>query len=349
VDSLFVYVYREGIWQQVPFQIDQVVSGVYTSTVEGPLDPADEIVFMASDLGDLAAEITTSLSISPTWYQIEVTDSLSPTLKGWAYIVRSSSLTQTFTQSLASFDVATNQITTPQYVLGFATTHPGFDYLALNGSGVDILDRTKIRVHTYLGTLTEETIGPQPINLLRNGPLRVIARGGTVVAYRSMFQSSIVTSIPLGVTGVRFSTDLNVNAVPSTFYNANMPVGVTIDGRPDVVAPRPLSPWWEVAGNTGTLVQVGDYSLAGGSQTNYYKDADTIDPWDTGDQRSYGDTGIRVDSPASTIAFRMACYVLPANQPNVGATYAAYFAHPLQVTAHWRAPYRFCLPVVLKR
>ena len=63
-----------------------------------------------------------------------MTDSLSPTAEGWAAILRSSALTHTFTQTYASFDPATAQISTPHYTMGFAATHFGFDYLALNGS-----------------------------------------------------------------------------------------------------------------------------------------------------------------------------------------------------------------------
>ena len=352
VDSLFAYAHRDGIYQQIPFQVDHVGSaGVYMTSLDDSLGPADEIVFMSSDLGDLPSpvQITNSLPISPTWYQIEVTDSLSPTLKGWAYIVRSSSLTKTFTQTYASFDSATNQITASHYVLGFASGHPGFGYLALNGSWVDILDRTKIRLQTYLGTLTEDFIGPQPIDLIKDGPVRVIARGGAVIGYSSMFHTVISSTLPAGVTGARFSTDFNVNAAPSTFYNANTPAGVTVDGSPDTMAPSPLSPWWEVAGGTGSLVQVGDSSLAGGTQTNYYKDDDTIEPTDTGDHKSYGDTGVRVDVPNPTVVYQMTYFVLPADQPNVGARYATYVAHPLQVTTTAQGQlHHIYLPIVIR-
>jgi hypothetical protein len=334
-DSLFVYAFHGGSWKQIPFQVDLVVSGVYTSTVDGSLGPTDEIVFMASDLGDNPSpvQITVSLPISPTWYQIEVTDSLSPTLKGWAYIVRSSGLTKTFTQTYAVFDALSTQITTTDYALGFALTHPGFDYLALNGSKVDILDRTKIRVHTPLGTFTEEDIAPAPIGLTKNGPVRVIIGGGGIIGYRSVLHTSVGYSLSSLVTAARFSTDFSVNAVPSTFYNANTPAGAPIDGSPDLVGVTPLSPWWEVAGLTGTVVQVADASLVGGTQTNYYKDDETIDPFDTGDGKSYGDTGIRVDSPNLTVVYQSALIMLPPAQPSLGAMYAAYLAHPLQITA----------------
>jgi hypothetical protein len=133
------------------------------------------------------------------------------------------------------------------------------------------------------------------------------------------------------------------------FYNANTPAGVPIDGNPDVIGATPLSPWWQATGATGTLVEIADASLVGGTQTNYYKDELTIDPDDTGDGKSYGDTGIRVDLPNPTVVYRSALFMLPPGLPNVGAMYAAYFAHPLQITAvAQRELTRIYLPIVIR-
>jgi hypothetical protein len=354
-ESLFVYAYRGGGWEQVPFQVDRVVAGIYTSTVGGLLGPEDEVVFMALDLGDLPAapDIASALPIGAAWYQVEVTDSLSPTAKGWATIVRSSSLTRTFTQTYASFDPATARISTAHYAMGFAATHFGFDYLALNGSGVDIVDRSKMRIALIIGgPLTEESIGPVPISVTRNGPVRVIIGGGASIGYRSLLAvaGSYPNPLPQLTTGARLSMDFAATAVTSTFYNANTPAGVPVDGGPDVVAVAPLSPWWQVAGDTGTLVQVTDASGTGGTQINYYKDDASLDPNDTGDGRSYGDTGIEITPLGATVVYRSAMFVLPPDMPNVGAAYAAYATNPLLVTATlWgRAPQRCALPLVLR-
>jgi hypothetical protein len=319
------------------------------------LGPEDEVVFMALDLGDLPEEsnIASSLPISGTWYQVDVTDSLSPTVQGWAAIVRSSGLTRTFTQTYASFDPATAQISTPHYTMGFAATHFGFDYLALNGSGVDILDRTKMRIELILGgPLTEETIGPVTIDLTRSGPVRVIIGGGAFVGYRSLLTiaGSYPNPSPGFTTGARLSMDFAATVVTSTFYNANTPAGVPVDGSPDLVAIAPLSPWWQVSGDTGTLVQITDASGTGGTQINYYKDDASLDPDDTGDGRSYGDTGIEISSLGDTVAYRSAMFVLPAGMPNVGATYAEYTANPLLVATTERKPvWQTCaLPLVLR-
>ena len=341
LQSVFVYAHRGGGYRQIPFQVDHLDStGAYTTTSTGILGPSAELVFMVSDLGDLPSPmgITVALPISASWYRIEVSDSLSPTQKGWAFIVRTSALTTTVTQTYASFDPATSRISTTAYDMGFGSNHPGLEYLALNGSGVDIVDRTKIRLKTVLGiTLDEEKLDPLSLGLVANGPIRVIPQSGDFVAYGSMFQMSISTSLttlPIGVSAARLSTDFSVSAVPATFYNANTPMGVAVDGSPDAIAPTPLSDWWQVSGGTGTLVQVIDASGTGGIHTNYYKDSDTVDFQDTGDSKSYGDTGVRVDfdSPGEKVVYHTATFVLPPDQPNIGERYAAYVDHPILVT-----------------
>jgi hypothetical protein len=344
-DELLVYAYRDGGMDQIPFQVDEVDEGAYVGTTGNPLDGDDEIVFMASDLGGrlLDERITATMPISPTWYRIEVTDPLSPTMKGWAYVVRSSSLTRTFTQTYASFDPVTKWITSTRYTLGFLSSHPGFDYLALNQSGQDILDRTKVRIQF----VTEDMLPAQPPVPTKDGPVRVIVPKRGMMGYRSLIYTWVGEDL-MGATSARLSTDFNENAIGATFYNATTPLGVPIDGISDTVGAEPLSPWWQMTHDTGTVVQVADSSGVGGTQTNYYKDDGTIDPMDTGDKKSYGETGIQVQSPNPTIIYRTALYVLPPGLPNVGELYAAHAAYPLQVTATAPGRYRVYLPAALR-
>jgi hypothetical protein len=355
-DSLFVYAYRDGDLEQIPFQLDEVTAGVYAPTQGNPLDEDDELVFMASDLGDLPPdeELVATLPISSTWYRLEVSDPVNPTMRGWACLVRSSSLTQTFTETYAAFDPPTNQMTTTQYALGLAENYPYFDHLALNKTGVGILDRSKIRIETqYLGTHTEESLllRLDSVGLVKDGPVRVIVREGSVIGYRGMFQVSLIYALPpaLGVSAIRLSTDFDEDAVPSTYYNANIPAGVTVDGNPDSIAQEPPSLWWQLSGDTGTIVQVSDASQSGGTLLNYYRDDDTTpEPKPSGDGKSYGDSGLKVESPNPTVSYRAVVYVLPPDQENVGETYAGYFENPLEVTATVVLPYRTHLPLVLR-
>jgi len=341
-DSIFVYAYQNGSLQQIPFQVDEVEAGSYDSTVGSPLDDDDEVVFMASDLGARLWEeevITATLPISNTWYRVMVTDPLDRPSSGWAYIVRSSSLTETFTETYASFDLDTDHITSTEYALGFLENYAGLDYLALQGSGEDILDRTKMRFKWPEGTLTlvctEECLaGPTPF-AVKNGPVRVIVENRRTIGYRSLIHTWVTEERP-DLTEARFSTDFNENAVDATLYNANRPqAGVRIDGFPfETIPGTPLSAWWEMADDTGTLVQVADSSGMGGIQTNYYKDDAREEDWrDTGDERSYGDVGIKAEDPDEVIDYWSAFFVLPADAPNVGRKYYNYVTHPLEVSA----------------
>ena len=356
-DELFVYAYKEGGFEQIPFQVDEVeeVEGSrhYTDTVGSPLEDDDEVVFMVSDLGGLPSpiDIASTLPISETVYEIEVTDPLVPGASGWAFIARSDVLVPTFTETYASFEPATDRITTTEYSLGFLADHPGLDYLALHGSGQDILDRTKLRLTVFGIPVTENMPPAPPPVAVKDGPVRVIVRNRGLIGYRALVRTVLSEDLLPGTTAARLSTDFSAEAAGATFYNANSPAGATIDGDPtESIAASPLSPWWQVTHETGTLVQVGDSSGVGGTQTNYYKDDDTVDPADTGDQMSYGDTGLSVTSPNESIFYDAALYILPPGQSNIGSGVADHAMNPVQVTAVARKParYRVYLPVTLK-
>jgi pimeloyl-ACP methyl ester carboxylesterase len=350
-DELFVYAYGDDGFEQIPFQVDEVATDTYQATLGNPLDGDDEVAFMASDLGGRPMEddqITTTHPISSTWYRVEVTDPLSPTAKGWAYVVRSSGLTQAFTRTYASFDAGTNRITTGEYDLGFLAGHPGFDYLSMHG-GDDVLDRTKLRMEPIIGApLTEEDRTSGPPVPIKDGPVRVIVQNRGTIGYGSIIQTWLRADL-FGVVSARLSTDFNEKIAGATFYNGTVPAGVTVDGSPDpAVEETPLSPWWQVSHASGSVVQVADTSGVGGTQSNYYLDDATIDADDTGDQRSYGDSGLKVESPTRYVDYRAAFYVLPESLPNVGQLYAAQAANPLQVTTTVSAPYQTYLPLVLR-
>ncbi|HLF91154.1 MAG TPA: hypothetical protein VI451_19575, partial [Anaerolineales bacterium] len=166
VDDIFVYRENSGSWEQVPFQIDEVTdSGAYTTTENLVMDANDEVVFMIKDLGDSATtSITETLPIDPFWYQIEVTDPLNPSAKGWAYIVRSSDLNQTNNTDYVNFNTGSQRIIAENYTLGWSTDFGGLNYLSLFGSN-NIIDRSKIRVNIGSFIWTEEDF-PAPENVL---------------------------------------------------------------------------------------------------------------------------------------------------------------------------------------
>lgn len=379
VDDLFLYTFQSGVINgQIPVQVDELLAnGSYVTTEDGLLDANDEIVFLAKDLGDRVPDftvLTATLPISETWYEIEVTDPLSPTNKGWAYLIRSNTLTHPIIDYV-DYDSSQRRITTNpnHYELRFAlTTHPGLDYLTLNGNTTDILDRTKLRVYlTLFGTLTEivteESLGsPAPV-LVKDGRVRVIltqrandvlelaSLSSTYQAFASTFRVTTVVSSSVTVNGARTSVDLDsVVSGLATFYNANTPAGVLIDGVPDSeIAETPLSRWTQVSHSTGRLVQVTETAAVGGGQKNFYRDNNSPESVEnTGNNGSYGEAGYLFEGPINqTFTTQSGLFVLPpatTGPDNVGATYEAYFFHPLQVRANLFGTTTTFLPIIFK-
>lgn len=337
LDQLFVYAYSGGTWHQIPWQFDEVQNSTIVSSEDGLLDADDQLVFMVADTGDQASQeawIADENSRQYPRYEVVVTDPLDPSKRGWVYVYHSATLASSVTQDYVNFDEVQALVTSDRYLLGLMTDHPSMDRLELNGSGVDILDRTKIRAEIqFLRTYTEEDLEASRPAATRDGRVRVVIGSGDLIAYRSMFQNILwidLTSVPTRVLWGRFSTDLSPTASGSYYYDANTSSGVVVDGVSDSVATSPASDWAQVSGTTGTMVRVVDSTEAGGTPSTYYKDDGAVDPTDTGDQRSYGDAGVRLDDPNRQFTFRTWTYVLPPDQPNVGATYRSYARNPLQ-------------------
>ncbi|MBC8263636.1 MAG: hypothetical protein H8E47_05870 [Anaerolineales bacterium] len=356
VDQLFVYAYTDGVWTQIPAQVDEVTAtGAYTDTEDSLLDANDEVVFMAVDLGDQAPADPHSADGFPTvarWYEIEVTDPLSPTRKGWAYLVHSASLAPTFTADYVSFDPSLHRINGVTYHLGYATPRPWMDYLTLGDGIVDILDRApKSRLCFGLVCLPESLSPNLQDDLIKDGPVRLIVRNGRVLAHGAMASWTIPVPDTGGASSMRFSVDFSPAASGATYYNATVPAGVTVDGITDTVSAEPLSPWWQLSTDAGTLIQVADTTSIGGTQSNYYVDNSEWDWSDTGDRLHYGDTGVYIADPNPSFTYTFTIYFLSGSQPNLGETYAAYFSNPLSTTA-WlhklELPVKVYLPVIFR-
>ncbi len=339
LDQLFVYAFAQGAWRQIPFQIDEVTaSGVFTAAEDGLLDANDELVLMMQDLGDQVAggPHIEGQPIGNRWYELEIYDPADSSQKAWAYLLHSALISSTVTTDYVSFNPALHQIQGTTYQMAYGGTHAGFETLELNGSGVDLLDRTKSRYACRFSSvcpLTEETIGAVPDDLVKDGPVRVILRGGKTLAYATKLTWSATRTLPPFITGLRLSTDWSDDAVGSTLYSAAAQRGVVVDGATDSVPPAPLSSWWQLSNSQGTVIQVQDLSELGGSQSNFYLDDSTPDPSDTGDQQHLGEIGTTINRPSSTFTQTNSYYFLPSGQPNVGRRFAAYAARPLAVTA----------------
>lgn len=357
--DLFAYAYRDGVWTEVPFQFDEVdATGAYVVTEDGKLDSNDELVFMAADLGGTAAPYEWLDDISSQGYpryEVEITNPLNTAEKGWVYVYRSATLGSTFAPYV-TWDGANNRAVAQTYIAGYTpASHLGMDSLELNGTGVDVLDRAKVRVSgqcMVFGfwqpfSITEDDITNRPVTPAIQGPVRL--GGGTLTSQawnyaslleaRAEFDAGAVQPpcSQMDYDLVRFSDDWRdpsaSGMAPMTFYDSNTPGGVPVDGSPDSVPNTPVSGWTQISGARGSLVRVAAIDPGGGTAFNYYLDNLVTDPADTGDKKSFGDTGYRLKDPTSLVILAFASYILPASQGNVGATYAQYHANPLQAAA----------------
>jgi hypothetical protein len=259
-----------------------------------------------------------------------------------------------------SYNPAAWAWTTQRYLLGIIPHRLAAQRLEMGGSGVDVLDRTKIRAY-FPGvpkTLTEDGIELNVTPVVKDGRVRAFvtlsdSAGAevTIIGYRASFDFDFwldFTGQMLAVGWMRLSADFNAAAAGSTYYDANVSAGAPVDGLPDSVPATPPTDWWQISGSTGTLVQVADMSPPGGTRSNYYKDNKTVDPADTGDQVAYADCGLRVDNPSANMRFRVHYFTLGANQPNVGAIYRDRALTPLIAAASAQEyGYRVRLPVVM--
>ena len=372
LDEIFVYAYHDTSLTQIPFQIDErLAGGMYVPIENSELGSDDELVFMAIDGGGWVDDPWLSAGgalISPT-YVIAITDPISDT-HAWAYLFRSAALSRTFTADYVSYDRGSDRITSPgRYSLGFSPSYGIRDYQTLGHSSTDLLDRDKLRLTGTFGffqfSINEQNVTQVGVHAI-DGPVRVtrvntttltvlgfqIQGNATVFAYRSLFAQPAALESPsaIRITSLRLSTDWNDQAVGMTYYDANTPAGVTIDGIPDAITTTPATGWSQVAGVTGTVVTVLRIPAGvGGAQSTYYKDDSAMDSGDTGDRRSYGDAGIRVNNPnTGTYTLLGYTYFLTGSVGNVGSVYANYYDNPLQVSV--AAPMRrVFLPVIMKR
>jgi hypothetical protein len=354
--EIFVYAYQGMTLTQIPFQIDERDGdGMYIPVEDNQLDDNDELVFMAIDGGgwvDNPSMDADGTSISPT-YVITITDPISNTY-AWAYVFRSGDLTYT-AADYVSYDGGNDRITSSgRYAVGFNATYAFKDYLTMGSSSLDLLDRSKLRVTgTALGfipfSFNEEVSTKDGVYVI-DGPVRVtrvstssfdigligpIQGSATLFAYRSLVVLPAAIPDPpiqIEITYLRSSTDWNEWASGMTYYDANNPAGVTIDGHDDTITTSPPTRWRQVTGVTGTVVSVDEIPTGlGGTQSTYYKDDNTVDP------------------TLGTYAMLGHTYFLTDVTANAGAIYVDYYDNPLQVSvaAFVRQQYVY-LPLVVR-
>lgn len=367
IDEMVLYKFSSGSWAPIPFQIDERandITGTYVVFEDGLLDANDELVFMAKDAGEMAGSswpADMEAQQNPR-YQIAASDPLSPANMGTAYLYRSTTLPAS-PDSYVDWNEGLQTVTTISYTAAFSpSSFVGLADLTVNGNGVDILDRQKIRITAFIISLNEEdliTLITPTISIPVVGPVRGVANGGAfnVSIYGSRLEFFVVfdtSSLPISIDDIRTSFDLKDSAVTgiSNYYDSNG-TAAAIDGLPDAVPGSPRFDWYQASGSVGGLVMaVPVLNTGGGSVTNYYKDDSAVDAGDTGDQQSYGDTGVFITNPGSEVELALVSYILPpGSTANVGQEYFDRATNPLTAatTAQlFGLDFPNYLPVILK-
>ncbi len=293
-ESYRLYTAQSGVLTPVPFQFDArdadgnlVLSDTGTAQ-EFSFDDNDELVFMAKDSGDRVARSALAAT-SDAAREIEITDPVSGQ-QGWVYLLHFADHPPARSPvTYAHFDVKTNQAQTPFYTIEYYPSHSFFTGMriapAAGGTGENILDRMKIRVHPTFSLLltswsplfTEEDFSVQ-IDGVKNGPVRAIRRvrqsldlgkffpdmpGGTVYTYYyfSSFSTPSKFSLPWMVLKAlrRFRfvgvDDFRSNAIGMTYWDGANPQGLRYTGHNrGVVNTTRDHDWWAVGGPAGTCL-----------------------------------------------------------------------------------------------
>jgi hypothetical protein len=365
-DELWVWTWHGGGWHLLPSQLDErAPTGEYVASEDGVLDENDEIVFPLDLDGALAPGGAWPPGIERTHPPavVRVTDPLDAAFEAHAYLFLSRQGPEIAIAPLITFDSASLELRSDAYVLGFADSvadgFAGYKRLSLFGSDEDLLDRLKIRIMVTFNSIeqiiTEEELylipdvdlpglTPDPVIV---GPVRIVlAADGSALAYQTRFTLTLEglreISPPAGfeLRGVRASLDWSEAALGGTYRDANVPDGVTIDGQADSVPDSPVPAWRETGTDDGRLVVLSHLQGAAGSARTYYKDDATIDTADTGDGRSYGDSGVSAEDVDDFVdsGFPGELVAVPRSAGVTAAQLSEHAVAPLQIEVSFGLP-----------
>ena len=341
IDNLFLYNYNanQNSWHLIPFQIDEVNGAepdsmkyfIPEDTLNGYLDSDDELVFMASDLGDQASDSIWIADTDSNRIELVFFDPLNGNTS-YVYVYYSTVLLEPIPNNYGmGYDSQSDHVFSNNYEVGFNNTGQLGDVLIdplIGGSGKDIFDRIKIRaMGSWLIVpifLYEEYITAKyayaktgPVRIIRNmvGSFKYellnVNEGFTQTSFfYPWYGSFTLFDLPLGqardfgaqIDRLRVSWDFNQNASGMKFFSENNKNGFTIDGILDTINdacfPGELN-WTMGTGDAGTILNCFYVPPLGDDITLYYHestDGSTADDapgleFDTGDSMSYADNG----------------------------------------------------------
>jgi len=278
--ALRLVAWQGGRLQPIPFQVDEYTPdnrkvlplGERNNRQEGNgrLDPQDELVFMAHDLGDraprepwppgvragLEIQVTDPLNGKRGWCTLLEYEGDPPPLSPVRYVHYDWDTNRTWTAYFDNYDLVERDgkhiYRKIFYVSMDTTVHGG-------GQGVDYIDTMKFvgeanLLHSLItfradhGDVAADTIAylVGPVRGMRRSygvvKLPLGLKGPKVVTdvgfYESFFSCPLVTRVPFNPRMVftniraRFGTDLNREAAGMRFYNSNNILGFLVDGVP---------------------------------------------------------------------------------------------------------------------
>lgn len=369
-EAITVWLRHHDTWQRVLAQVDERdAGGLYTAAEDGLLDTNDELVFVLGDLGEKALDDAWPPDLQQAGPRIEakITDPLDDELVAYYYIFASGQAAGTPPEPVVSWDAATREVRTAEYVMGLATQETdgyfGIKRLSLYGDGADLVDRIKLRgmlsAAGFEVKVDEETINGAlalvgadlAFDPVIFGPVRVVLGKNGGFAYANRFALfggfGALENLPGGAADFdlkdgRLSLDFSPAAAPATYTDPNNPAGVPIDGQPDSVPDAPLPAWRQIDFTAGRLVVLSNTVAADTKARGYYRDDVTAAEGDTGDKQSWGEHGVTAPDLQSLVAtgFAREAVVLPAGRNVMSDQLAKNLAAPLEaeVTSQGGAP-----------
>ncbi len=227
IAQLHLFAYRAGVWQEIPFQIDErgmeitvdgdtVDNSYFPNAKDGLLDDSDDFLFMAQDAGERAPVndwVAEASARSFPRYELKVTDPRTQQ-EGYVYLYRSATLpvdpqVPTYVRYAAgpAANPAADTVKGISYVQGH-TANGIPDYLAVpaafGGTGADFLDRLKLRIRAVPPIFGEQIVNERDnLVAVANGVRTVQGRIRVIREVRERLQIFLFgTPIPIDTLGI---------------------------------------------------------------------------------------------------------------------------------------------------
>ena len=313
--------------------------------------------------------------VSQSYERVEITvEDTVANKQAWVYVYRSTNPLPLSPDSYVGYipgpagSAGADTVIAMSYVEAHSPGGIPTDWVLKDGTGIDILDRQKARIglllYGWVDFRTNEAFIEQYLDTVKvkAGPVRIIREvvwhidigfginpfdfNLPLVYYAYSIESGGVSgnlSTNDHVYLIRQSFDLNENAIGMKLYNPYNRGGILIDGMGqsdgvvDVVLDSPEVNWWLVTGDQGSYAIIFSMSQIGDQRNLYYFDDSTKlgEAEDTGDFRSYGDTGINITGTdiAGNISFAYKAYYMgPNKNDSFGDSLAANFQSPMKTS-----------------